>query len=320
MNFAVFVIPTLILAEFSGLPLGGQDSVVINRQGASSQVATVAVTQPQTKVTDEVERDVKARLSSEMQSNEVFRGAWIEVVVPENREGLHIVPVLDAGQLKEQQKALEALLKEVITKVKYDLKPTRTRPISKFLAEVQAGIDVNFALGGCLVTGAYYRPLEAGSTEQELMLLGRIANPEQKDLITLLCKEAKELQQFRGLLQETLPIPDKMKVVTPSRRVASYMFNCGVDKFKKRDYVGAHQAFTRSILEAPDELNYRYWQVVVEIAQGNEDSAYSHLKPLVDRRRKGDGGYTQVLYSVGRVLRGPILQCYLKLEKRAFLE
>ena len=114
-----------------------------------------------------------------------------------------------------------------------------------------------------------------------------------------------------------------MKLVAPSRPIAARAFNHGILHYIRRDYDAAHRSFTKSILEAPDRLQNRYWQVVTEIAQGNEEHAYKHVRRLVAMRKQKHYrnflGYEDVLESLERV-QGPVRRTLQKLERRAFLE
>jgi len=330
MKFAIIVAPALMVAEmFIPATLGAQDNAVVSTQASASgekkSPQPVAITKADVKITPQLESKIKARLYAEMESNPKFEGAWVEVVVTPERDRFRIVPILDKSQVKEQQQELEKLLNELLPMMEYNLQTPRSRPISKYVAELQASLENDLSLGSCLISGAHFERPAPGSTAQVLMLRGRIADEEQKLLILEQSVEVLQRPEFVVVLEGMLPKPDDMRVVVPSEELASRLFNIGVTKFIKRDYDGAHVAFTRSILEAPRRTKYRYWKIVTEIGQGEMERAYMHLRPLVAMRRQGSrfsysgDGYASVLESLERV-QGPIRQCLHKLEERAYLE
>jgi len=286
--FASFVLSTAVAAN-AALPASGllNANVTIN------------------KVTPELERKLRGQLAAELGTNSKLQGAWVKMVVPPDRAKVILHPIFDEKTAADQKKELAAFLKKKFPNSQFEILPHKTRPITKFLQELQSQIEAEKKLGSCLLTGAYYQTPVDGENFQALMLLGRVSDNNQKTIIVQLSSKLKSTAAFREAMQTSFPKPDEMKTIKPSKRVAKQEFRKGQKYFRKRNYPAAQRAFDKAVLEDPKPLKYRYWRVLAYIADDNIDVAKKQLAPLVRMRRdnpaKFAGEYDQVQRSMEKV-------------------
>jgi hypothetical protein len=279
--------------------------------------------QPAGEITQEIESEIRAGLYREMASNSNLHGAWIDIAVSPERNQFLLRPIYDGARIDQQKAELTSILEKMLPSGSYKVDQHMALPVSAFLEELQDGIEGDLSLAGCLVDDAYFKSPEGDSSLPELMLLGRTANNDQKDGIANLAIDLLNASIFAGAMSNIRVKPDEIEIVVPSSRVANYMFNDGVNSYFDGEFEVARRAFDRAVLESPNRLDYKYWRVVAEIAEGDMERAYKHIQPLAALRR-GDthvlvGSYDQVLYSLERV-QGPVRQKLHQLERRALYE
>lgn len=154
-----------------------------------------------------------------------------------------------------------------------------------FARELQDRVEVHPDLGGCAVYDAEYIKTDDGS--EVLQVTARISRPEQRDVFTQLGIDV--VDEWYG---ESWPrVQLKADEVRPSRLVATKMMDMGRNLYRCGHYQGAHRAFSRAILEDPDSLASKYWQIVTEISLGRQQDAYRHIRPLVARQREEDNAF-----------------------------
>ena len=179
---------------------------------------------------------------------------------------------------------------------------------------IQNAAESNLELGGVLVRSAEYVDDASG-----LVLYGRIAEASQETLLVNLVNEHVLPEHYgQGV---PLQVRSSLQVVAPSLRVAEQFFNVGRNQFEYRDYAGARVSFAQAVLEDPQNIAMRYWQVLAELGNGDADAAHRHVRPLVQLRRDSDS--KTVSRDVARSLepvQGTIRQTLRALELRVLAE
>ncbi len=154
-----------------------------------------------------------------------------------------------------------------------------------FARELQDRVEIHPDLGGCAVYGAEYIKADDGS--EVLQVTARISRAEQRDTLTQLGIDL--VDEWYGKSWPRVQL--KAEEVRPSRLVAAKMMDMGMNLYRCGNYHGAHRAFSRAILEAPESLASKYWQIVTEITLGQQHDAYRHIRPLVARQREEDNAF-----------------------------
>ena len=269
-----------------------------------------------------LELSVKRRLYSELASNPKLQGAWVHVSIDPQRQEFVFHPIYDAARSEQQAAELQILLSDMLNESQYIVEPARTRPVTALVNELRHRIDHDLSLGGTRITGAYFRPTEGDGSLLELMLVGRVANLDQRDHIVRLGIALGEAPAFAETMRTVLVKPDEMVIVEPAIRAGAQLFDIGYNKFFRCKYAEALEAFNEAILESPGRIEFRYWRVLAEIALENMQSASDHLDPLMTllRNPSSDAMASRqiVLDSLERA-QGPIRWELIHLEREKLL-
>jgi hypothetical protein len=191
--------------------------------------------------------------------------------------------------------------------------------IQDLLQAVQDQIELDPDLGGALVLSAAFaeRP-DDGRPGRELRIYGRVATPEQADLLTRAFLDAMAADPYwlerRGEVFVTLRT---LAVAPPSAVLAQRYFVMGLDDFWDGRYLQADAAFMRAVVDAPTNPVYRYWRVVALLALGQDVRAEQKLRPLLVQNPWGQ--FSPVIAVAFERVQGPLRWRLQALEKHVLL-
>ncbi|HPM82427.1 MAG TPA: hypothetical protein PLF81_17090 [Candidatus Anammoximicrobium sp.] len=189
--------------------------------------------------------------------------------------------------------------------------------VADLVTRVNLLVEARPSLNGCSFQGGYYvyTARESG-LERRLQLYGRVARPDQQQQVRdLLAQQLQERLSWRKFAEEAAILADDFAVVTPSPERGAALFSKGLELYRKGYFADASVAFQQAIVELPDSIAYRYWQILAELSQGREDAAYDHMLATMVRDPSPTTyrGLTHALQDV----QGPIRVALMELENRA---
>lgn len=269
-----------------------------------------------------------------------LRGAWVRFP-KDQKQKLQLI--VDAEQSATQVDLLKTLIAQARPRqrVEIDSQPILV-PVSRLIRELQENLDADpqQRFDGCLIQGAYFT--ERSATGLWLNLYGRLPLGESRsrtdDLRVAIAGECKTLMEFDpvwagltakvssgtdepAVAQIDLEInPDSLVPTAPREVAADLFYNRGIALFHRCQFREAARTFQLAYTDDPIRLEIKYWRIVCEIADGNENRAYRLLWPLVQRQRRGDNTwvqYRQVMVALERV-QGPMRQALVGMESQAW--
>jgi hypothetical protein len=273
-----------------------------------------------------------------VRDNPRLQGALIDIeYTPNADEALPgkftVRRVLDADRAASQRAQIDRLLNAWLRRANYELKPQADRlyPFARLLAELELSIETDPTLSGCQILGGYYAadPNEPGALN--LVLRGRMARDDQDVPIESLCGRLmrrnpawikpgtrKPTESDAAAPLAIAPKTTELKVVESSEGNGRWFYAAGLRQFWRMDYPRAARSFHQATLEWPRKLEYHYWWILSDLAQGKPQLARRRMDMVVRRFREEDFDhqspeYRLVVRSLERV-QGPLRQALLRLE------
>lgn len=284
-----------------------------------------------------------------VRDNPVLQGAWLAVeYTPNADEALPgrftLRRVLDADRAAAQRGAIDRLLRTWLKGANYHVEASADRiyPFFRLLNELELAVETDPLLSGCQITGGYYAADPNDPSGLNLVLRGRIARDEQDEQMEKLCgalmrrtrawvklEGGKPLAPGGDIPLEVIPKTNgktargepELPVIEPSEGNSRWFYAAGLRQFWRGDYARAAQLFHQATLEWPRKLEYHYWWIVADLAQGRSQLARRRMDMVVRRFRAEDFDhqtpeYRLVIRSLERV-QGPLRQALHRLETEA---
>lgn len=298
---------------------------------------------------------IEAQIEYAMRSNPRLQGAYLHfdlVKSPTDPDGpateFLIYRTLDRGRAAAQRQELDKFVANWFPAGHYRVvkEGDREYPFSELFGQMQDWIEARADLQGCLIAGGYLK----STTQQrdaalELRLTGRYAGGNQNDRIEATCGELMRLNpiwvrpspQGPGLssasqadpvdsfkqtvLLQISPNVSELVEVPPSDEQGRWFYSQGMNLYFQGRFHDAAAVFRRAAVESPSKLEYQYWRVLCELAAGDSQRAYNHLRAVV--RIHGvdpqTSQYQRVIHSLERV-QGPLRLELMRLEAQAVRE
>lgn len=287
-------------------------------------------------------------IARQMRDDRDLHGAWLFVETaaspdPDTPGKLIFRRVLDRSRAAAQRQKLARLMEAWAPPGSYVVatKNDREYPFSELMAELRLAVETEPKLGGCMISGGYYAPDENEPGNLNLVLQGRIAQEGQDVEIESLCGRIMRAEpawvKLAGTSSEAgraaggadfiplvvTPKSAQLKVVVPSEANGRWFYGAGLRHFWRADYLAAIDSFREASLESPRKLQYYYWWILSDLANGDESLARRRMSTAVRRFRDSDFDrqspeYLAVVRSLERV-QGPLRRHLLNLETEALL-
>lgn len=285
-------------------------------------------------------------IGREMRDNPKLHGAWLFVEQESAADApgkFHFRRVLDRSRAASQRQELDRLIRAWAPQGGYrlDAKEDREYPFSELLAELRVSVETEPRLGGCMILDGYLAADANDPSKLNLMLRGRIAKEGQDVEIESLCGRlmraepawvkpaaADEASASNPPDADFVPLAvspksAELNVVEPSEANGRWFYGVGMNHFWRGEYAQASQSFRQAALESPRKLQYHYWWILSDLAQGNLQLARRRMATAIERFRDSDFDrqspeYLAVVRSLERV-QGPLRRQLLKLETEALL-
>jgi hypothetical protein len=276
-----------------------------------------------------------------VRDNPSLRGAWIDVeYTPSVDEALPgkftIRRVLDVDRAAVQRSEIDRLVRAWLHGAKYEIRSQADRlyPFGRLLAGLELAVETDPQLSGCQITGGYYTadPNEPGALN--LILRGRMARADQDVPIESLCGRlmrrdpawvkpgaGREAEPGGAVPLAVSPKTTELTVIESSEANGRWFYAAGLRQFWRMDYARAAQSFHQATLEWPRKLEYHYWWILSDLAQGRSQLARRRMDTVVRRFHEDDFDhqtpeYRLVVRSLERV-QGPLRQALQRLETQA---
>ena len=275
-----------------------------------------------------------------VRDNPRLQGAWIDVEYEPNADEalpgrFTIRRVLDAGGAAQQRVEIDRLLQAWLPRGSYQINPHADRffPFDRLLADLELAVETDPKLGGCQITGGYYAPDENEPGALNLMLRGRLATEDNDVAIEALCGRlmrrhpawvkpgAGQGDKASQAPLAVTPNTKKLTTVEPSEANGRWFYAAGLRHFWKLDYARGAKFFHQASLESPRKLQYHYWWILSDLAQGKNQLARRRMDMIVRRFREEDFDhqspeYRLVVRSLERV-QGPLRHELQRLETQS---
>ena len=234
-----------------------------------------------------------AKIYQEIDAKNDLRGAWIELAECRDhtrqflRYNLHLRYDIDASA--EARRKLKEILADNLRDLPYVITCEEPLPLGDLALRINSLLGLQQRMDGCVVQGCCFRPvLLEGETppRTQMTFLGRVADEQQRETLTRRVKATVEsAPDLQGRLADIdINTRDGILVVAPDSAMAPYRFNLGLRHFWNNDFAGAAREFLQASAEAPNTVEYRYWQALCELKQGRSDRASWVMQGVVARQ------------------------------------
>lgn len=269
------------------------------------------------------------QIASAVEDVPELRGTWLDVELDDQGHP-DVAPTIavfrrafDVARVGPQSAAVEALVRRLVPGGRFHIDTARDvkLPLTPLLHEVNRIMDLEPGFGGCVVTSASYR-YDTDRDGWDLVLQGRLWKAEQAEAVFDLCARVMKSQPaWRqhgiGILENDT---SQFVVIDPNPAVAAHHYSEALHLFWQGDYPGADHRLSLASLDAPDNLVYRYWRVIAELAAGDETLADDRLGRTIRglKLQRHSLARHEVLRSIYRI-QGPLRLALLRAEDRALV-
>lgn len=178
----------------------------------------------------------------------------------------------------EQRESILAVLDEQLDHP-YEIAGDQELPVLDIIADVNLSIESRRDLSGGLLQGAYFDVNTTGDTlRHELHVYGRVAEDADNETLRVMVRSVLDSERAWQPYRNDLDLVFKeVAVVAPSPPRGWALFSQGVQLYNQGRFPEASGVFRDAIVEAPDELSFRYWRIMSEIGRGRLPLAYRHM-------------------------------------------
>lgn len=273
------------------------------------------------------EQEVVRRIAAAIKDEPALRGSWLEVRL-DDQGAPEVAPVIytfhrgfDSSRVASQTTALESLMKRLVPsgRRRIDAAKDVMVPLTDLIQSVNSQADLDPDYAGCLMSGAFYvRSSDEGSWN--LVPEGRVWQAAQVQSVRQLVLDTMASDPAWAGNMVGMEAATKLVLVGPNPGVASHHFSEGMKRFWDGDYRGADEILRLASLESPDNVVYRYWRVLAELADGDQAAGETRLARTIAGFgvQRHSATHQQVLRSIYRV-QGPLRYALIRAEDKAMV-
>ena len=275
------------------------------------------------------ENELVRAIAAAIQENPALRGAWLDVRLDDQGHP-GVAPTIyvfqrtfDSERVGPQSAAMDALIRQVVPSGRFRIDTARDvmLPLSALLREINKIADLDPIFAGCVVSSASYQ-FNTDDDRWYLVPRGRVWQGAQKPQVVRLCKQVMNSQpewgnRGVGVFENTA---GELVVESPNPAVAAHYFSEAMHRFWKGDYGGADDTLALASLDAPDNVVYRYWRVISELADGNQGLAEERLRQTIDgfNLQRHSLAHHEIMQSIYRI-QGPLRLALMRAEHKAMV-
>lgn len=273
--------------------------------------------------------DVTGRIAKAIKNEPALRGAWLEVQL-DDQGAPEVAPTIyafnrgfDASRVGPQTAALDSLMARLVPSGRRRIDSTKDvmLPLTGLIQDVNQQADLDPAYAGCLVSAAFY---ERSPDDRSWRLVpeGRLWRANQAQPLYDLVKDtmAAEPAWAASAVGMSAKASGELEIVAPNPGYAAHHFSEAMKRFWKGDYRGASDVLRLASLDWPDNLVYRYWRVLAELADGDQSAGEARLARTIAGfgLQRHSRAHLEVLRSIYRV-QGPLRYALMRAEDKAMV-
>jgi hypothetical protein len=318
---------TALLGEcrklMAGEPAWAAANIDLDVSGAEQQMRLV----PEAMGPDE--NDLVRAIAAAIHEDPELRGSWVDVRLDDQGHP-GVAPIIyvfnrvfDESRVGPQSVAMDALIRRLVPSGRHRVDKSRDvmLPLTPLLRDINRIMDLDPAFAGCFLSSASYR-FSTVDDRWHLVPRGGIWQEKQEQLVLDLCERVMQ-SQSQWARRDIGGIADgegELVVVKRNPAVAAGYFARAMHQFWQGDYRGASQALALASLEAPDNLEYRYWRAIAELAQGDQGLAEERLRLTVARFdvKRQTRAHHEIRQSIYRI-QGPLRLALIRAEDKAMV-
>lgn len=273
--------------------------------------------------------DLIGRIAEAIKNQAELRGSWLEVQL-DDQGAPEVAPTIyvfnrgfDASRVGPQAAALDSLMARLVPsgRQRIDSAKDVTLPLTELIQDVNRQADLDPAYAGCLVSEAFYvRGLDGRSWQ--LVPEGRLWRGNQAQPLHDLVRDtmaAKTAWVGNGVGMAA-KASGELELVAPNPGYAAHHFSEAMKRFWSGDYRGASDMLRLASLDWPDNIVYRYWRVLAELAGGDQSAGETRLASTIAGfgLQRHSQAHREVLRSIYRI-QGPLRFALMRAEDKAMI-
>lgn len=273
--------------------------------------------------------DAIRRIAAAIKDEPALRGAWLEVQL-DDQGAPEVAPTIyafnrgfDASRVRSQSAALESLMARLVPSGRRRIDSTKDvmLPLTGLIQGVNGQADLDPAYAGCLVSAAFY-VRSPDDRSWQLVPEGRLWRANQAQLLHDLVRDtmAAEPAWAVNAVGMSAKASGGLTVVAPNPGFGAYHFSEAMKRFWKSDYRGASDELRLASLDWPDNIVYRYWRVLAELADGDQSAGEARLARTIAGfgLQRHSRAHLEVLRSIYRI-QGPLRYALMRAEDKAMV-
>jgi hypothetical protein len=275
------------------------------------------------------ENELVRQLEAAIRDRSALHGAWLDVRL-DDQGAPEVAPIIyvfsrgfDDSRVGAQSSAMEELIATLVRSGRWRIDTSRDvmLPLASLIQRINEEMDVDPGFAGCLVTSAFYARAD-NEGPWKLVPQGRLWKASQEPLVHALVRHQMEADPSwaRHRVGEAGERIGALAVAAPNPAMAAHYFSEGMHRFWKGDYQGADDALALATLEWPDNVVYRYWRVLAELASGDDAAGERRLAKTIAgfRVQRNSIAHVEVMRSIYRV-QGPLRYSLMRAEDKAMV-
>ena len=273
--------------------------------------------------------DVNRRIAVAIKDEPALRGAWLEVQL-DDQGAPEVAPTIyafnrgfDASRVGPHAAALDSLMARLVPSGRRRIDSTKDvmLPLTGLIQDVNEQADLDPAYAGCLVSAAFY-VRSPDDRSWQLVPEGRLWRANQAQPLHDLVRDtmAAETAWAVNAVGMSAKASGELELVAPNPGYAAHNFSEAMKRFWSGDYRGASDELRLASLDWPDNLVYRYWRVLAELADGDQSSGEARLARTIAGfgLQRHSRAHLEVLRSIYRV-QGPLRYALMRAEDKAMV-
>jgi hypothetical protein len=273
--------------------------------------------------------EVMGRIAEAIRNEAALRGAWLDVQL-DDQGAPEVAPTIyafnrgfDASRVGPQAAALDSLMARLVPSGRRRIDSTKdvTLPLTGLIQDVNEQADLDPAYAGCLVSAAFYER-SPDDLSWQLVPEGRLWRANQAQPLHDLVREnmAAEPAWAVNAVGMSAKASGELELVAPNPGYAAHHFSEAMKRFWSGDYRGASDELRLASLDWPDNLVYRYWRVLAELADGDQSAGETRLARTIAGfgLQRHSRAHLEVLRSIYRV-QGPLRYALMRAEDKAMV-
>ncbi len=275
------------------------------------------------------QEDVIRRIAAAIKDEPALRGAWLEVQL-DDQGAPEVAPTIyafnrgfDASRVGPQAAALDSLMARLVPSGRRRIESAKDvmLPLTGLIQDVNEQADLDPAYAGCLVSSAFY-VRSPDDRSWQLVPEGRLWRANQAQPLHELLRDTMAAEPAWAVngVGMSAKASRELEFVAPNPGYAAHHFSEAMKRFWNGDYRGASDELRLASLDWPDNMVYRYWRVLAELADGDQSAGETRLARTIAGfgLQRHSRAHLEVLRSIYRI-QGPLRYALMRAEDKAMV-